>query len=99
MGISILEICVGYYYTVLKDGSWIVDRGPTYTERLFGAAMKNTDKTWFVVLRCLKAISLCFFSYFYGLARFVVFSYPVRLHFTCFTLINCDSLITLSHSL
>ena len=23
---------------------WVVDRGPIYTERLFGAAMKNTDK-------------------------------------------------------
>ena len=29
---------------------WIVDRGPIYTERLYGAAIKKTDKALFLVL-------------------------------------------------
>ena len=33
----------------------MVYRGPIYTERLFGAAMKKTDKTLFLVLRFFKA--------------------------------------------
>ena len=35
----------------------MVDRGPMYTEHLFGAAMmmKKTDKTLLLVLRFLKA--------------------------------------------
>ena len=33
----------------------MVDRGPIYTERLFVAATKKTDKTLFLVLRFLKA--------------------------------------------
>ena len=55
-------------------------RGPIYTERLFGAAMKKTDKTLFIVLRFLKATPLVVFVFylFHGLAYFVVFSYPVR---------------------
>ena len=60
---------------------WIVDRGPIYTERLFGAATKKTDKTLFLVLRFLKATTpfVVFISYFfYGLVCFVVCSYPVR---------------------
>ena len=63
----------------------MVDRGPIYTERLFGADMKNTDKTLFVVLRFSKATPfVVVFAFSYGLACFVVFSYPVRKHFTCF---------------
>ena len=34
---------------------WIVDRGPIYTERFFGAATKKTDKTLLLVLRYLVA--------------------------------------------
>ena len=34
-----------------------------------------------------------FFFFFCGLACFVVFSYPVRYYFTCFTLMNCDCLV------
>ena len=34
---------------------WIVDGGPIYTERLFGVATKKTDKSFFLVLRFLKA--------------------------------------------
>ena len=34
---------------------WIVYRGPIYTERLFGAETKKTDKTLHLVLRFLKA--------------------------------------------
>ena len=61
------------YYAVLK---WMVDRGPKCTERLFGAAMKNTDKTLFLVLRFLKTTPLVgFVSYFFcGLACFLLFS-------------------------
>ena len=62
---------------------WIVDRGPiyVYTERLFGAATKKTDKTLFLVLRFLKATTpfvVFIFYFFHGLVCFVVFSYPVR---------------------
>ena len=58
----------------------MVDRGPIYTERLFEAAMKKTDKTLLLVLRFLKATPLVVFVFYflYGLACFVVFSYPVR---------------------
>ena len=57
----------------------MVDRGPIYTKRLFGAAMKKTDKKLFLVMRFLKATPfVVFISYFlHGLACFVVFSYPV----------------------
>ena len=56
------------------------DCGPVYTERLFGAAMKKTDKTLFLLLRFLKAspFVVFFFHVHYGLTCFVVFSYPVR---------------------
>ena len=60
---------------------WRVDPGPIYTERLFGAAMKNFDETLFLVLRFLRAtpFSLCLFSVcFMVWPVFVVFSYPVR---------------------
>ena len=43
--------------------------------------MKNTDITFFLVLRFLKATTpfvVFFFYLFYGLTCFVVFSYPVR---------------------
>ena len=49
---------------------WIVDRGPIYTERSFGAATKKTDKTLLLVLRLLKATTpfVVFIFYFcYGL--------------------------------
>ena len=58
----------------------MVDRGPIRTERLFGAAMKKTDKTLFLVLRFSRATPFVVFVFylFHGLACFVVFSYPVR---------------------
>ena len=59
----------------------IVDLGQIYTERLFGAATKKTDKTLFRVPQFLKATALFvvfIFCFSYGLACFVVFSYPVR---------------------
>ena len=51
-----------------------------YTERLFEAAMNNTDKILFLVLRFLKATTpfAVLIFYMYGLTCFVVFSYPVR---------------------
>ena len=58
-----MELVWDIYYAVLKDGSWIVDHY-VYTERLFGTAMKKTDKTSILVLRLLKAIPSCLFSYF-----------------------------------
>ena len=78
MGINLHGISVGY---ILRGPErWIVDRGPIYTERLFGAAMKKTDKTLLLVLQFLKATPFVVFVFyfFYGLACFVVFSYPVR---------------------
>ena len=46
---------------------WIVDRGPIYTERLFGTATKETDKTLLPVLRFLKATTpfVGFIFYFF----------------------------------
>ena len=57
----------------------MVDPGPIYTERLFGAAMKKSDKTLFLVLQFLRATPfvVCLLLVD-GLACFVLFSYPVR---------------------
>ena len=45
-----MEMVWDTYYAVLKDVCmYVVDRGPKYTERFFGAAMKQTDKTLFLV--------------------------------------------------
>ena len=74
----------------------MVDRGPIYTKRLFGAAMKKTDEILFRVLRFLKATPFVVFVFyfFYGLACFVAFSYPGTLAFhLLYTLINCDCLV------
>ena len=47
--------------------------------------MKKTDQTLFLALRFLKATPfVVFIFYFYGLACFVVFSYPACYHYTCF---------------
>ena len=72
-----MELVWDIYYAVLKDGWWIVDQYIyIYTERLFGAAMKNTffDKTLFLVLRFLKATSFVVFVFyfFHGLACFLL---------------------------
>ena len=78
MGINIYGISVGYL--LCGPERWMLDRGPIYTERLFGAAMKITDKTLFLVLRFSKATPFVEFVFYfsYGLACFVVLSYPVR---------------------
>ena len=60
MGINIHGISVGYL--LCGPEKWMVDLGPIYTERLFGAAMKKTDKTLFLVLRFLRTTPLCLFS-------------------------------------
>ena len=72
-----MELVWGIYYAALKDGSWMVDqyvrndslerRGKILTKHCFSYC--NFDE---------RLRSLCLFSYFYGLACFVVFSYPVR---------------------
>ena len=46
----------------------------------------------------LPVFFLLFSLFFHGLACFVLFSYPVRLHFTCFTLMNCDCCLVYSFS-
>ena len=47
---------------------WIVDRGQTYTERLFGRATKKTDKTLILVLRYLEATTpFAVFIYYFVL--------------------------------
>ena len=79
MGINIHGIRVGYL--LCGPERWIVDREPSYTERLSGAATKKTDKTLFLVLRFLKETTPFvefIFCFFYGLVCLVVFSYPVR---------------------
>ena len=57
VGIHILGISVGYLFC--DPERWIVDRGPIYTERLFRAAMKKTDKTWFLVVCDFQKRSRC----------------------------------------
>ena len=74
---------------------WMVDRGPIYTERLFGAAMKKTDKTLFLVLRLLKATPFVkFVFYFLWSGLFCCVLVPGTLAFhLLYTLINCDCLV------
>ena len=74
----------------------MVDRGPIYTERLFEAAMKETD----IVSRTtiLKSDSvLCVFCFFlfHGLACFDCVLVPSTLlaFHLLYTLINCDCLV------
>ena len=43
-----MELVWDIYFTVER---WIVDRGPIYTERIFGAATKKTDNALFLVQR------------------------------------------------
>ena len=50
-----MELVWDIDYAVLRDGSGIVDLYIRSMERLFGAAMKKTDKLLFLVLRFLKA--------------------------------------------
>ena len=78
MGINTHGISVGYLFC--GPEMWMVDRGPIYTERLLGAAMKKTDNILFLVLRFSRATPFAVFVFclFYGLACFVVFSYPVH---------------------
>ena len=58
---------------------WIVDRGPVYTERLFGAATKKTDKTLFLVLQLLKATtSFVVFFYFFFMVWPVLLCFRTR---------------------
>ena len=61
MGIHIHDISVGYF--LCGPERWVVDRGPIYTERLFGAAMKKTDKTLFLVRRFLRATPFVVFIF------------------------------------
>ena len=49
MGMNIHGIRVGYL--LCGPERWMMDRGPICTKRLFGAAMKKTDKT---VLLCSR---------------------------------------------
>ena len=55
-------------YLLCGPERWMVDRGPIYTERLLGAAMKN--KTLFLVMQLLKATPFVVFVFyvFHGLA-------------------------------
>ena len=74
-----MELAWDICYAVLKK--WNVNLGPIYTKRLFGAAMKKTDKTFFSVLRFLSATPFVVFvfSLFCGIWPFsCVFSQLVR---------------------
>ena len=91
MGIHIHGINVGYL--LCGPERWIVDRGPIYAERPFGAAMKKTDKTLFFVLRFFKATPFVFYF---------CMVWPVLLCFVpgtllafhlLYTSMNCDCLV------
>ena len=71
-------ISVGYL--LCGPERWIVDRRPIHTEQFFGAAMEKTDQILFLVLWFLKTTPFVVFIsvFFYGLACFAVFLYPVR---------------------
>ena len=73
-----MELVCDIYYAVLKNGWWILDQ--YIRNDIFGAAMKKTEKTLFLVLRFLRATPFVVFIFylFHGPACFVVFSYPVR---------------------
>ena len=90
-----MELVWDIYYAVLKDGSLIVDK--IYTERLFGAATKKTDKTLLRVLRFLKATALFgvfIFCFFLWSGLFCCVSVPGTLALNLlYTLINCDCLV------
>ena len=75
------------------DGSW---NSSLYTERLFGAAMKKTGKTLFLVLRFLKATPfVVFVFYFFSWScLFCCVLVPGTLAFhLLYTLIYCDYLV------
>ena len=88
-------ISVGYL--LCGPERWMVDRGPIYAERLFGAAMKKTEKTLFLVLRFLKATTPFVVLVFYFFLRSDLFCcvlVPGALAFhLLYTLINCDCLV------
>ena len=74
------------------------DRGPVYTERLFGAATKNTEKTLFLVLRFLKTttsfVVYIFYFFFMVWPVWLCSRIPGVLAFhLLYTLINCDCLV------
>ena len=77
----------------------MVNPGPIYTERLFGAAMmmKKTDKTLFLVMRFLKATTsfvVCFiFVLWSGLLSCVFVPGTLLVFHLLYTLINCDCLV------
>ena len=79
----------------------MVDPGPIYTERLFGAAIKKTDKTLFLVLRFLRATPfVVLFSFFLWSGLFCCVLVPGMLlaFHLLYTLINCDCLVySVSH--
>ena len=81
------------YYTVLKR---MVDREPIYTERLFGTAMKKTDKTLCFLLRFLKTTPFVVFVLYFLMVWpvFCCVLVPGTLAFhSRYTLINCDCLV------
>ena len=75
----------------------MVDRGPIYTERLFGAAMKKTDKSLFLVLRFFKSDSVrcvCFLYVLWsGLFCCVLVPGTLLAFHLLYTSTNCDCLV------
>ena len=92
---SVWDIC----YAVLKDGCWW-DRGPIYTELLFGAAMKDWQS---IVSRTpiFKSDSVRFVCFLPGICSMVRPVCCVLVPGTLlashllykYTLINCDCLV------
>ena len=75
----------------------MVDRGPIYTELLFGAAMKKTDKKLLLVLRFFTAtpFDVLVFYFYYGpdgLFRCVLVPGTLAFHLL-YTLITCNCLV------
>ena len=86
-------------YLLCGPERWMVERGPIYTEQLFGAAMKNTDRTLFLILRFLKATPFVAFVFYFEVFFFMVgpvlccVLVPGTLAFhLLYTLMNCDCL-------
>ena len=75
----------------------MVDRGPINTERLFGAAMKNTDNTLFGRTATSNSDSVrcvCFlFFQWSGLLCCVLVPDTLLAFHLLYTLIDCDCLV------
>ena len=85
------------WYLVVLFFCGIIDIDIVLAVTNYQGTKYQVDMIYFEV--CTFCLFSSYFSYFSGLACFVVFSYQVRSRVTCLTLINCGCLLFLSHSL